>query len=119
MAQYKPSKDITLKPAKEIFYIVAAELEKDDALDERTALIVESIALLEQMKQSLLKDIKKRGVVELFVNGSQEMFRDNKSVDKVLKVVEQQRKLLNELQLTPSSSKKIVEAVVVDEFEEY
>ena len=75
--------------------------------------------MLEQMKYQLLDDLKQRGVVEFFKNGSQEMYRENKSVDKILKVVEQQRKLLAELQLTPASEKKVAEVVEVDEFEDY
>src|SRR5690606_36525625 len=102
MENVKPKAIIRRKAAKDLFKIIVAELEKESNLNERTILIVDNLALLEQMKQQLLDDIKERGVVELFKNGSQEMFRDNKSVDKILKIVEQQRKLLAELQLTPA-----------------
>ncbi|MCS1351157.1 P27 family phage terminase small subunit [Mechercharimyces sp. CAU 1602] len=120
MTGFKPSKNITIKAAKNLFHIVAGELEKEKMLNERTILIVENMALLEQVKERLLKDIKDRGVVEHFVNGTQEMWRENKSVDKVLKVVEGQRKLLNELCLTPSSAKKIdVEIDDGDDFDDY
>lgn len=119
MAEYKPKSVITRKLAKEIFHMLVEELEKENALNDRTILIVDNMALMEQMKQHLLDDIKTRGVVELFKNGTQEMYRDNKSVDKILKIVEQQRKLLNELCLTPSSNKRVAEVVTVDEFEQF
>lgn len=115
----KPKSIIRRKAAKDLFKIIVAELEKESNLNDRTILLVDNIALLEQMKQELLDDIKTRGVVEFFKNGSQEMFRDNKSVDKILKIVEQQRKLLAELQLTPASAKRVEAVVARDEFEDF
>jgi P27 family predicted phage terminase small subunit len=119
MAEYKPKRIIKHKEAKKLFQIIVQELEKENALNDRTMMIVDNIVLLEQLKQDHMADIKERGVVELFKNGSQEMFRENKSVDKILKIVEQQRKLQAELKLTPASEKKITEVVTVDEFEEF
>ncbi|MET3507043.1 P27 family phage terminase small subunit [Halalkalibacter oceani] len=120
--EYKP-KNIRLKAAKEVFYTLAAELEKVDKFNDKTYLIINNFALLEQMKLDLIADIRKRGVVELFKNGSQEMMRDNKSVDKVMKTIEQQRRLLAELRLTPASEREIVGVVATveesDEFQKY
>lgn len=116
---YKPKRIIKYKEAKKLFKILIQELEKDDNLNDRTLMIVDNMVLLEQLKQEHMDDIKERGVVELFKNGSQEMFRENKSVDKILKIVEQQRKLQAELKLTPASEKKVTEAVTVDEFEAF
>ncbi|MFW5438754.1 P27 family phage terminase small subunit [Paenibacillus apiarius] len=116
---YKPKSIITRKPAKEMFDIVANELQKENNMNERTLMIVDNMVLLEQLKHQHLDDIKKRGVVELFENGSQVMYRQNKSVDAVLKIVEQQRKLQAELKMTPASDKKVLEVVAVDEFEKF
>lgn len=116
---YKPKTIIKRKPAKDMFHLIIKELEKENILNDRTIMIVDNIALLEQLKHQHLDDIKERGVVELFRNGTQEMYRENKSVDKILKIVEQQRKLLAELKLTPASDKKVVEAVTVDDFENF
>ena len=116
---YKPKRVIKHKEAKKLFKILIQELEKENNLNDRTLMIVDNIVLLEQLKQEHMDDIKARGVVELFKNGSQEMFRENKSVDKILKIVEQQRKLQAELKLTPASEKKVTEAVTVDEFEAF
>ncbi|MBN2909146.1 P27 family phage terminase small subunit [Polycladomyces sp. WAk] len=116
---YKPKKIIKHKEAKKLFQIITQELEKEGNLNDRTMIIVDNMVLLEQLKQEHMDDIKERGVVELFKNGSQEMFRENKSVDKILKIVEQQRKLQAELKLTPASDKRIAEVVTVDEFEAF
>lgn len=109
--KYKPDPYITREEAKVIFNILAEELEKEDELNARSIMLVNNIALLEQMKFNLYDDILTRGVVELFVNGSQELWRDNKSVDKIKGIVEQQRKLQAELKLTPASEKKVVEVI--------
>ncbi|SHF20516.1 phage terminase, small subunit, putative, P27 family [Seinonella peptonophila] len=116
---YKPKKIIKRKEAKAMFKLIVQELEKESQLNDRTILIVDNITLLEQLKHEHVDDIKERGVVELFKNGSQEMFRENKSVDKILKIVEQQRKLQAELKLTPASDKRVAEVVTVDEFEDF
>lgn len=121
--KFKIASHIEEKAAIEIFKIVVAELMElyGDEISESVLHIVRDIALLENSKQQLIADIKERGVVELFKNGSQEMMRDNKSVDKVMKIVEQQRKQLSELQLTPASRKAITKNLKskVDEFEAF
>ncbi|KZR60396.1 P27 family phage terminase small subunit [Pseudobacillus badius] len=106
---YKPRSAITRKIAKDLFYTLIEELRVDSNLSKRTLILVDNIVLLEQMKQDSIDDVKKRGTVELFKNGSQEMYRDNKSVDKILKIVEQQRKLQAELKLTPASDRKVAD----------
>jgi P27 family predicted phage terminase small subunit len=119
MKEYKP-KNVRLKGAKEVFNTLANELRKVDKLNDKTYLIINNFALLEQLKLDLLKDIKERGVVELFKNGSQEMMRDNKSVEKVMNTIERQRRLLAELRLTPASEREIVGMVAtVEESDEF
>jgi len=116
---YKPKPVIKRKPAKDLFYLLVKELEESGNLNDQTILLVDNMVLLEQLKHQHLDDIRKRGVVELFQNGSQTMYRQNKSVDAILKIVEQQRKLQAELKLTPASNKRVTEAVTVDEFEAF
>ncbi|MED0672045.1 P27 family phage terminase small subunit [Aneurinibacillus aneurinilyticus] len=103
----KPKSIIKHREAKKLFEVLIKELEIDSNLSDRTLMIVDNLTLLEQLKQQHLQDIKARGVVELFKNGSQEIYRENKSVDKILKIVEQQRKLQAELKLTPASDRKV------------
>lgn len=115
----KPKRIIKRKEAKEVFQILVDELESTGSLDDKTMLLVDNIVLLEQLKHEHYDDIKERGVVELFKNGAQEMYRENKSVDKIIKLVEQQRKLMNELRLTPASIKKVVSGGDGDDFEDF
>ncbi len=68
-------------------------------------MLVADIATMEKLKQQLYEDIRKRGVVEDFRNGRQRMMRDNKSVQNVRMLMDQQRKHLAELRLTPNSRK--------------
>ena len=65
--------------------------------------IIGDICILEQFKQDLYTDIKKRGSVASFKNGRQEMPIVNKSGPQIRQYMEQQRKLLGELKLTPAS----------------
>lgn len=116
---YKHKPIIKRKEAKALFKLIIKELEAENILNDRTVMIVDNTVLLEQLKHQHLDDIKERGVVELFKNGAQEMYRENKSVDKILKIVEQQRKLLAELKLTPASDKRVTEVVTVDDFEDF
>lgn len=104
---HKPKKEIKNREAKKLFEIIIRELEIDDNLSDRTIMITDNMALLEQLKQQHIEDIKTRGVVELFVNGTQQMYRQNKSVDAVIKIIEHQRKLQAELKLTPASDRKV------------
>ncbi|PLR93199.1 P27 family phage terminase small subunit [Bacillus sp. T33-2] len=111
---FKPKKNIKNREAKKLFQIIVEELRIDSNLSERTIMLVDNMVLLEQLKQDAIEDIRVRGSVELFKNGSQEMFRENKSVDKILKIVEQQRKLQAELKLTPASDRKVSSVVETD-----
>jgi len=104
---YKPKANIKHKEAKKLFENIVEELRIDSNLSKRTLVLVDNLVLLEQLKQDAIADIKLRGSVELFKNGTQEMYRENKSVDKILKIVEQQRKLQAELKLTPASDRKV------------
>lgn len=104
---FKPKAVITTVAARELFKTLVRELEIDNNLSERTIMLVDNMVLLEQLKRAHIEDIRKRGSVELFKNGAQEMYRSNKSVDAVLRIVEQQRKLQAELKLTPASDRKV------------
>lgn len=120
---YTPKSVIKRKAAVDMFKILVSILEAENKLSQEAMMIVDNIVLLEQTKQGLIDDIRKRGVVEFFKQGEQEFFRDNKSVDKLLKIIEQQRKLQAELRLTPASDKKVSGAVgqnvEKDEFEKF
>lgn len=61
--------------------------------------MLQDIAYLEQLKETFELDIEKRGATELFVQGRQKLYRENKSVAGLCRVTEQQRKLLAALKL--------------------
>lgn len=73
--------------------------------DSAKALIYD-VALAEQIKRRLMSDIEKRGAVETYRNGRQTVIRENKSVVQMQRLMEQQRKNLSELGLTPSARRK-------------
>ncbi len=110
---------ITHPEARRIHKTVIAALRRDGRLDNSTRRLADDLALLEEVKQNLMADIKSRGVVEWFTNGKQEMWRENKSVAAVYKAVEQQRKLQAELRLTPASGLRPDGARELDEFERF
>ena len=110
-----PKKNITHYDARKLFYTLVEELQNSDQLNKQTFLIVDNMVLLEQIKQKHYEDVIERGVIEHFKQGAQEFYRENKSVDKILKIIEQQRKLQAELKLTPASNKKVSKAVDTDD----
>ena len=61
--------------------------------------MLQDIAYLEQLKAAFEGDIEKRGATELFAQGRQKLYRENKSVAGLCRVTEQQRKLLAALKL--------------------
>lgn len=67
--------------------------------------LIGDIATMEEQKLALNADIAKRGVTEEFRNGRQHFFRENKSIAVARMLTDQQRRLLNELKLTPSGRK--------------
>lgn len=61
--------------------------------------MLRDIAYLEQLKEAFERDIEKRGATELFQQGRQKLYRENKSVAGLCRVTDQQRKLLAALKL--------------------
>lgn len=68
-------------------------------------MIVADIAYAEQIKGILQADIAERGIGKEVRNGRQSYWQDNKSLAHLRAYSESQRKLLNELRLTPAGRK--------------
>jgi len=68
-------------------------------------MIVADIAYAEQIKGILQADIAERGIGKEVRNGRQVYWQDNKSLAHLRAYSESQRKLLNELRLTPAGRK--------------
>lgn len=98
--------------------LCAACAKRPEGLSDQDQMLIADIAILEQLKQQLYADIRKRGVVEDFRNGRQRMMRDNKSVQHVRMLMDQQRKHLAELRLTPNS-RKAAPVPLDDGFDEF
>lgn len=68
-------------------------------------MLVADVAYAEQIKALLQKDILERGIGKEVRNGRQTYWQENKSMAQLRGYVESQRKLLNELRLTPNGRK--------------
>lgn len=79
--------------------------KRPEGLSDQDQMLIADIATMERMKQALYEDIRKRGVVEDWHNGRQRMKRENKSIQSSRMLMDQQRKHLAELRLTPNSRK--------------
>lgn len=91
---------------------------RDGGMTDPDQMLIADAARLEQTKQILIADIRERGIGQERKNGRQTYYQENKSVAAVRGVMEQQRKLLSELRLTPNSRKADVVAVN-DEFSDF
>ena len=98
--------------------LCAACGQRPDGVSEQDQMLIADVATMEQLKQQLFADIRARGVVEDWHNGRQRMKRENKSLQAVRQLMEQQRKHLAELRLTPNS-RKAATVPVNDEFDEF
>ena len=121
----KIKKEITDKSAKLLFRKVleAFELRYGEA-DDVVIHLANDIALLEQKKGFYEEDIETRGVMVEWQNGREQSgFREHPLLKEVPKLIEQQRKLLNELKLTPAALKTVPipvgEESHGDEFDEF
>lgn len=85
--------------------LCAACQKRPEGMSDQDQMLVQDIAVLEKLKQQLYADIRDRGVVELFKNGKQRIMRDNPSVRNARMLMDQQRRHLAELRLTPNSRK--------------
>lgn len=91
---------------------------RPEGMSDQDQMLVADVATLEQLKQQLYADIRLRGVVEDWHNGRQRMKRENKSIQSARMLMEQQRKHLAELRLTPTS-RKAAAVTIDDEFADF
>lgn len=77
--------------------------ERDGGCDEATLTLIADVARNEQLKELLQKDIAERGIGGMFRNYRQTYYKPNESVKELRAVMDQQRRILKELRLTPAS----------------
>lgn len=90
----------------------------DGGITDADQQLIADYAEMEQNKALLRADVAERGVMVLGRNGRQSYWQENKSVQQIRMTVEQQRKLLNELRLTPAS-RKARAMNIGDEFDDF
>ena len=110
---------ITHESAVEMYEKLCAACEqREGGMTDPDQMLVADIARAEQIKQQLLDDIAKRGIGQERSNGRQKYWQENRSVAQVRAYVEQQRKHLSELRLTPNS-RKAASVLMDDEFADF
>lgn len=80
--------------------------QRDGGMTDAQQMLIGDFARAEQVKQMLIADIAKRGLGWEKKNGRQTYYQKNDSVPQLRAFAEQQRKILNELRLTPNSQKE-------------
>lgn len=92
--------------------VVSARPEGIDAAAQH---IVAQIAELERIAELAREDINTRGLRDKYRNGRQIVERDNKSIATIQRCIEQQRKLMSELRITPASRKTTRQGSMFDD----
>lgn len=98
--------------------LCAACESRMEGMSDQDQMMIADIATMEQLKQQLFEDIRQRGVIETWCNGRQRGKRENKSIATARMLMEQQRKHLSELRLTPNS-RKAAPVPLNDEFDDF
>lgn len=88
-------------------------------MSESEQMLIADYCRAEDVKQLMLADIAKRGLGKEKANGRQSYWQKNESVPGLRAQVEQQRKILNELKLTPASRKLDAVPVEDDDFDKF
>ncbi len=115
----KHMQTITEENAVAMYDMLCAACEqREGGMTDADQMLVADIARAEQIKQSLIADIAKRGIGGERSNGRQKYWQDNKSVAQVRAYCEQQRKHLSELRLTPNS-RRAAPVMIDDEFNDF
>lgn len=106
--------EITSERARALYEkLEAACAARDGACDEATLTLIADAARAEQMKELLQSDIRERGIGKEYSNYRQHYYRPNESVKELRAVMDQQRRILKELRLTPAS--RNAESVSLDD----
>ena len=104
--------DVELQKVFVLYKKIKDEIKKDRPFTDSDNHLLNDLSMLEQIKERHLDDIKERGVIVKWRNSDTSFgFKDNPSVDKIMKIIEQQRKLLGEMKITASSKKSIVKSL--------
>lgn len=92
--------------------VVASRPEGVDAAAQH---IVSQIAELERIAELAREDIRQKGIRDKYRNGRQIVDRENKSINTIQRCIEQQRKLMSELRITPASRRTATQGSIFDD----
>lgn len=103
-----------------VYELLCAACEaRDGGMTDADQMLIGDYARAEELKCIYLEDIAKRGLGQERSNGRQKYWQENKSPAQLRSTIEQQRKLLNELKLTPVSRKANTATYQGDDFDAF
>lgn len=106
--------------AKDIYARLLAAVEsRDGQASDSCLMLIMDFCRIEQLKELLNADIAQRGLGSQVHNYRQTFYRENESVAKLHKCIDQQRKLLGDLKLTPASRKDADAPIGGDELADF
>lgn len=89
--------------------------ERPEGIDPAAQHIIAQIAELERIAELAREDIAAKGLRDKYRNGRQVVDRENKSINTIQRCIEQQRKLMSELRITPASRKTVQQGSMFDD----
>lgn len=89
--------------------------ERPEGMNAAAQHIVAQIAELEQIAELARVDVRQKGIRDQYRNGRQMCDRENKSINAIQRCIEQQRKLMSELGITPASRKTHKQGSLLDD----
>ena len=92
--------------------------KRESGLEDADQYLIRDVCFCEQVKGTLMDDIVERGVGHERINGRQRYYAENKSLSQLRAYCESQRRLLNELRLTPAG-RRAASVEIEDDFERF
>lgn len=106
--------------AKEAYDLLLDACEKrEGGATDADQMLIYAYARSEDIKQICIEDMAKNGLGKERYNGRQHYFQENKAIGHERAAAEQQRKILNDLRLTPLARKALPVSIDEDQFENF
>lgn len=110
---------VTNERAQAVYrYLCDACEERQGGMTDPDQLMICDYAYAEQIKQMLQDDIAVRGLGSERSNGRQRYYQKNESVNQLRAYMDQQRKILDSLRLTPNA-RKAEQVKLDDDFDKF
>lgn len=89
--------------------------DRPEGIDAAAQHIVAQLAELERIAELAREDVRQKGIRDKYRNGRQTVDRENKSINTIQRCIEQQRKLMSELRITPASRRTATQGSIFDD----